>query len=115
MVVEPYYSEYMKNIFSDSGVLAENLPHYEPRSGQRAMAKAIAELLRQEKKQGTQDQELSQAHCLIVEAGTGLGKTLAYLIPAALSGKKVVVSTNTRNLQDQILQREIPFLQNTKD
>ena len=101
----------MKNIFSDSGALAEHLPYYEPRSGQGEMAKAVAELLSQEKGQGSPDQEPSQAHCLIVEAGTGLGKTLAYLIPAALSGRKVVVSTNTRNLQDQILQREIPFLQ----
>uniref|UniRef100_UPI0040560903 ATP-dependent DNA helicase n=1 Tax=Candidatus Electrothrix sp. TaxID=2170559 RepID=UPI0040560903 len=101
----------MNNIFSDSGVLAEHLPHYEPRAGQGAMANAVAELLSQEKVQSHPDQEPSQAHCLIVEAGTGLGKTLAYLVPAALSGKRVVVSTNTRNLQDQILKREIPFLQ----
>ncbi len=101
----------MEDIFSDTGLLAKNLPHYESRSGQLEMAKAVAKLLRMEARQVASDQDTPQAHCLIVEAGTGLGKTLAYLIPAALSGKRVVVSTNTRNLQDQILKREIPFLQ----
>jgi ATP-dependent DNA helicase DinG len=101
----------MENIFSDTGLLAQKLPHYESRSGQVAMAKAVANLLDVEVKQISGEQDIHQAHCLIVEAGTGLGKTLAYLIPAAMSGKKIVISTNTRNLQDQILKREIPFLQ----
>jgi ATP-dependent DNA helicase DinG len=101
----------MEEIFSETGLLAENLPRYEFRSGQLEMAKAVAELLSREARQTGPDQNVPQAHCLIMEAGTGLGKTLAYLIPAALSGRRVVVSTNTRNLQDQILKREIPFLQ----
>lgn len=48
---------------------------------------------------------------LIVEAGTGVGKTLAYLIPAILSGKRVVISTGTKNLQEQLYSKDIPFLQ----
>src|SRR5437899_6791649 len=48
---------------------------------------------------------------LIVEAGTGTGKTLAYLVPAILSGKRVVVSTGTKNLQEQLFYKDIPFLQ----
>src|SRR5947209_10579139 len=47
---------------------------------------------------------------LVVEAGTGTGKTLAYLVPAALSGKRVVISTGTKNLQEQIFYKDIPFL-----
>ena len=70
------------------------------------MARAVAQLLA-----APEDDFAGQAACLLIEAETGLGKTLAYLIPAALSGQRVVVSTNTRNLQDQILQREIPLIQ----
>ncbi|MCI5166553.1 MAG: ATP-dependent DNA helicase [Candidatus Electrothrix sp. GM3_4] len=101
----------MKNIFADTGLLAEHLLNYESRFGQLEMAEAVADLLRTEAREESSEQNISQANCLIVEAGTGLGKTLAYLIPAALSGRRVVVSTNTRNLQDQILKREIPFVQ----
>src|SRR5262245_63034480 len=53
---------------------------------------------------------LADEHPLIVEAGTGTGKTLAYLVPALLSGKRVVVSTGTRALQDQIARHDIPLL-----
>ena len=105
------FIEYMKNIFADTGLLAECLPNYESRSGQLEMAEAIADLLGKEGGGETSGQDIPRANCLIVEAGTGLGKTLAYLVPAALSGRRVVVSTNTRNLQDQILKREIPFIQ----
>ena len=101
----------MKNIFADTGLLAEHLPDYESRSGQLEMAEAVADLLGKEGRGESSDQDILQANCLIVEAETGLGKTLAYLVPAALSGRRVVVSTNTRNLQDQILKREIPFIQ----
>ena len=104
------FIEYMKNIFADTGLLAEHLPDYESRSGQLEMAEAVAELLEKEGRGESSDLDIPQANCLIVEAETGLGKTLAYLVPAALSGRRVVVSTNTRNLQDQILKREIPFI-----
>ncbi|MDD3619457.1 MAG: ATP-dependent DNA helicase, partial [Desulfobulbaceae bacterium] len=90
----------VEEIFGTDGVLARHLAGYEPRQGQARMAEAVGALL------GDPD----QSGCLVVEAETGLGKTLAYLIPAVLSGRRVVVSTNTRNLQDQILQREIPFI-----
>lgn len=90
----------MEKIFGSDGVLAHHLQGYEARPGQQQMAEAVDRVL------GHPD--LSS---LVVEAETGLGKTLAYLVPAVLSGKKVVVSTNTRNLQDQILKGEIPFIQ----
>ncbi len=97
----------MDSIFGPEGLLATHLDGYESRPGQLAMAKAIEQLL------CASDEELppDQAVSLVVEAETGLGKTLAYLIPAVRSGNRVVVSTNTRNLQDQILQREIPLIQ----
>jgi len=90
----------MDKIFGPDGVLARHLPSYEPRPGQQQMARAVADVL----------QDPDRDACLVVEAETGLGKTLAYLVPAVLSGRRAVVSTNTRNLQDQILQGEIPFI-----
>ncbi len=99
----------MKKIFSPDGLLARQLERYEPRAGQQEMAEQVEELLTSEDALPFEEEHL-QAQCLIVEAETGLGKTLAYLIPAVLSNRKVVISTNTRNLQDQILQREIPFI-----
>ncbi|MCI5146120.1 MAG: ATP-dependent DNA helicase, partial [Candidatus Electrothrix sp. AR3] len=106
--------EQMETIFGPVGILARHLSQYEPRPGQQEMAKAIATLLGQERKGEkllATERQNAQAACLVVEAETGLGKTLAYLVPAALSGRKVVLSTNTRNLQDQILTSEIPFIQ----
>ena len=101
-------NEPMEGIFGIGGVLAHNLDGYEPRPGQQEMAEAVAQLLHAD---GTlAEEENIQADALVVEAETGLGKTLAYLVPAVLSGRRVVVSTNTKNLQDQILEREIPFV-----
>lgn len=77
--------------------LTKALPGFQPRPGQVDMAGAVARAL----KRGVP---------LIVEAGTGTGKTLAYLVPAVLSGLKVVVSTGTRTLQDQINHKELPLL-----
>ncbi|MEO8878016.1 MAG: ATP-dependent DNA helicase, partial [Polyangiaceae bacterium] len=73
------------------------LPEYEERPGQVQMAEAVANALAKEK-------------TLFVEAGTGTGKTLAYLIPAILSGKKVIISTATRALQEQIFEKDIPLV-----
>ncbi|HYP13430.1 MAG TPA: ATP-dependent DNA helicase, partial [Bryobacteraceae bacterium] len=87
-----------RQFFSRSGFLAKWHPNYEFREGQLAMAEAVESAL-QEKRH------------LIVEAGTGVGKTLAYLVPAILSGKRVVVSTGTKNLQEQLFFKDIPFLQ----
>jgi ATP-dependent DNA helicase DinG len=83
-------------IFKPDGLLSTLLDRYEPRGGQLDMASAVAQTLAGGK--------------LVVEAETGIGKTLAYLIPAVLSGQKIVISTNTLNLQEQILKSEIPFI-----
>ena len=84
-------------VFAPGGLLAQSLPGFEVRDGQREMARMVASTLL----------EGSNA---IVEAGTGIGKTLAYLIPAAMysqeSGNQVVVSTNTINLQEQLLKKD---------
>ncbi len=116
----------MDSVFGTEGILAAHLPHYEPRTGQKEMADLVARLLQSspisyefDPFAGLDDldnlddldiDQAPQAECLMIEAETGLGKTLAYLVPAILSGRKVVVSTNTRNLQDQILESEIPFI-----
>jgi ATP-dependent DNA helicase DinG len=84
-------------VFADDGPLAHTVDGYEPREGQRAMAAAVADVI---ERGGT----------LIAEAGTGTGKTLAYLVPAILSGKRVLVSTGTKNLQEQIFFKDIPLL-----
>jgi ATP-dependent DNA helicase DinG len=106
----------MEKIFGTQGILARHLPAYEPRPGQQQMAEAVMQLLEIDHDLPIYDeQEHLLADCLMVEAETGLGKTLAYLIPAVLSGRKVVISTNTRNLQDQILKHEIPFIRQYLD
>ena len=94
-------------IFKPDGLLARRLPHYEQRPGQLEMAKAVASILYDDNPWGEAD---LLGKKLAVEAETGIGKTLAYLIPAALCGQKVVISTGTINLQEQILHKEIPFV-----
>ncbi|HEY1554604.1 MAG TPA: ATP-dependent DNA helicase [Kofleriaceae bacterium] len=87
----------MIDLLAPGGGLARAIPHYEDRVEQRAMSAAVA-------------RALAQARPLLVEAGTGTGKTLAYLVPALESGLRVVVSTGTRALQDQIARHDIPLL-----
>lgn len=89
-------------VFEAGGPLARALPHFEPREGQRRMAAAVAATL-------------DEGGTLLAEAGTGTGKTLAYLVPAILSGKRVLVSTGTKNLQEQIYFKDIPLLQRALD
>jgi len=84
-------------IFAEDGLLAKTLPYYEYRQGQIEMGEAVGEAFRRHQH-------------LIVEAGTGVGKTLAYLIPAMLSGVKTVVSTGTKNLQEQLFFKDVPYL-----
>ncbi|HKY20648.1 MAG TPA: ATP-dependent DNA helicase [Vicinamibacterales bacterium] len=84
-------------VFADSGTLAQALPAFESRSAQREMADAVA---------GT----LQNGGVLLVEAGTGTGKTLAYLVPAILSGERVLVSTGTKTLQEQIYFKDLAIL-----
>ncbi|HET9626418.1 MAG TPA: ATP-dependent DNA helicase [Kofleriaceae bacterium] len=85
------------DVLAPGGGLERAIPHYEDRAEQRVMSAAVARALGDER-------------ALIVEAGTGTGKTLAYLIPALASGKRVVVSTGTRALQDQIARHDLPLL-----
>ncbi len=87
-----------RQFFSRHGLLSKWHPHYEFRAGQLEMAEAV-------------ESALSEKKHLLVDAGTGTGKTLAYLVPAILSGKRVVVSTGTKNLQEQLFYKDIPFLQ----
>lgn len=85
-------------VFAEAGPLARALDEYEPRPSQRAMAEAVCDVI-------------EQGGILLAEAGTGTGKTLAYLVPGILHGRPMLVSTGTRNLQDQILQKDIPLLE----
>src|SRR5712692_172457 len=87
-----------RQFFSRQGTLSKWHPNYEFRSGQVEMAEAV-------------ESALADKRHLIVEAGTGTGKTLAYLVPALLSGKRIVVSTGTKNLQEQLFFKDVPFLQ----
>ncbi|HEX8139682.1 MAG TPA: ATP-dependent DNA helicase [Pyrinomonadaceae bacterium] len=92
----------MEEIFGRDGLIARTHPEYEYRPGQIQMAEAVLSAFHEKRH-------------LIVEAGTGTGKTLAYLVPAiaaALSTKgRVIISTGTKNLQEQLMEKDIPFLQ----
>ena len=87
-----------RRFFSRSGLLSRWHPSFEFRPGQLQMAEAV-------------EAALADGRHLIVEAGTGTGKTLAYLAPAILSGKRIVISTGTKNLQEQLFFKDVPFLQ----
>ena len=90
----------LEEILGPAGLLSQRLPHYEARGAQLAMARRVLASLEEERK-------------LVVEAGTGTGKTLAYLAPAVLSGKKVIISTGTKTLQEQLVSKDIPLLLDT--
>jgi ATP-dependent DNA helicase DinG len=87
----------LARIFGPEGPLARELPAYHFREQQLAMADAVA-------------RAIDERGQLLAEAGTGTGKTFAYLVPALLSGGKVVVSTGTKTLQDQLFQRDLPLV-----
>jgi ATP-dependent DNA helicase DinG len=86
------------NFFSPGGLLSRTHPAYEFRRGQLQMAQSV-------------EQAIEERRHLIVEAGTGTGKTLAYLMPAIRSGKRVIISTGTKNLQEQLFYKDVPFLE----
>jgi len=86
------------SFFAPGGVLSKKHPAYEFRRGQLQMAQAAEEAL-------------DEKRHLIVEAGTGTGKTLAYLLPVIRSGKRVIISTGTKNLQEQLFFKDVPFLE----
>jgi ATP-dependent DNA helicase DinG len=85
------------DVLGPDSPLARRLPNYEEREGQLEMARAVHGALQRERH-------------LFVEAGTGTGKTFAYLVPAVLSGQKVVISTATHALQEQIFEKDLPFV-----
>lgn len=89
---------FVRELLGPNGPLARNLPGYEVREGQLQMAEAVERALREDE-------------ILLCEAGTGTGKTFAYLLPAIASGKKIVVSTATRALQEQIVQTDLPLIE----
>lgn len=91
------YLEQVSHVFAESGLLVKHNPQYQIRAGQQTMAHAVA-------------RTIDDGGVLVVEAGTGTGKTFAYLVPALLSGKRVLVSTATKALQDQLFHRDIPNL-----
>src|SRR5271167_3184778 len=84
--------------FAPGGILANSSLPYESRPGQLEMARSV-------------ERALEERRHLIVEAGTGTGKTLAYLLPALRTGRRVIISTGTKALQDQLYFRDIPFLE----
>ena len=88
----------LHEFFSPGGILARSPLPYEYRPGQLEMAKAV-------------ERALTERRHLIVEAGTGTGKTLAYLLPALRTGHRVIISTGTKALQDQLFFRDVPFLE----
>ena len=87
----------VQEAFAPLGVLARATDHFTPREGQTDMALAVADVV-------------AQGGSLVVEAGTGVGKTFAYLVPALLSGERVLLSTATKALQDQLFARDLPRL-----
>jgi ATP-dependent DNA helicase DinG len=88
----------LHEFFAPGGILSQSPLPYEYRPGQLEMAKAV-------------ERALGERRHLIVEAGTGTGKTLAYLLPALRTGQRVIVSTGTKALQDQLYFRDVPFLE----
>ena len=87
----------LAEVFEPGGTLARTLPGFRFRPQQLAMAQAVAEAIAARRQ-------------LVAEAGTGTGKTLAYLVPALLYGGKVIVSTGTKTLQDQLFDRDLPLI-----
>lgn len=87
----------MINAFAETGVLSQHIKGFRPRAEQLEMAQAVA-------------QAISAKEALVVEAGTGTGKTFAYLVPALLAGKKTIISTGSKNLQDQLFNRDLPAI-----
>ena len=90
-------AEAVRRAFAPDGALSRAADAFRPRSAQTEMAMAVA-------------QTIEHGGALVVEAGTGVGKTFSYLVPALLSGERVLVSTATKTLQDQLFGRDLPRL-----
>ena len=98
--VSPAAGSSLYQFFAPGGLLSKTHPAYEFRRGQLQMAQSV-------------DEAIAEKRHLIVEAGTGTGKTLAYLLPVIRSGKRVIISTGTKNLQEQLFHKDVPFLERT--
>jgi len=85
------------SVFGAEGALAEAFPGYQPREGQLRMAEIIRDTI-------------SDQRTVVIEAGTGIGKTFGYLVPALLAGRKTLISTGTKHLQDQLFFRDLPAI-----
>ncbi len=97
-MVSPASTLSVREFFRRGGVLSKHLGQWEFRPGQLEMALEV-------------EAAIDEKRHLIVEAGTGTGKTLAYLVPLIAGGRRVVVSTGTKNLQEQLFQKDVPFLE----
>ena len=89
--------QHVREAFSPHGLLTQKLPSFVPRESQREFAEAVARTIEEK---GT----------LVAEAGTGTGKTFAYLVPALFSGIRVLVSTAGKPLQDQLYSKDLPLI-----
>jgi ATP-dependent DNA helicase DinG len=92
---DPDLSDAARAALASGGALARSVPGFRPREGQQALAASVA-------------RSIAERSALVAEAGTGTGKTFAYLVPLLLAGRKVLVSTGTRHLQDQLHGRDLP-------
>ena len=90
----------IEEILGVGGTLSKAIQGYQPREAQLEMARCV-------------EHTIEKSQTLLVEAGTGTGKTFAYLVPALLSGKKVMISTATKNLQQQLVEKDLPLMLNT--
>tara|TARA_B100000989_G_C19533082_1_gene471480 strand:+ start:5054 stop:6988 length:1935 start_codon:yes stop_codon:yes gene_type:complete len=90
-------SQSLQSIFADDGPLAKHIEGFKVRAPQLTLSESI-------------ETAIKEQQALIAEAGTGTGKTFAYLVPALLSGKKVIISTGTKTLQDQLFKRDLPII-----
>jgi len=95
MTIKGQLKSQMHEVFAEAGMMAKAIKGYRARQQQIEMAESIATAV-------------ENNEVLVAEAGTGTGKTFAYLVPALLSGGKVIISTGTKNLQDQLYYRDMP-------
>ena len=89
---------FFDHFFDEKGPLASHLSNYQKRDGQVQMAQFI-------------DESVTLKKTVVIEAGTGIGKTLGYLLPLVRQNKKIIISTATKNLQEQLLEKDFPILQ----
>ncbi len=98
LLIQMKLSEKITDAFSPEGTLSQNIHGFRPRDAQLEMAQSVGRAVK-------------FAKSAVIEAGTGTGKTFAYLVPALLSGKKTIISTGSKNLQDQLFNRDLPTIQ----